>query len=146
MDSGFTPARQQPQPDLDDVDQGQHEEQAPHDGADGGAYHAKPEDFLVDVGVEGLIDFIAIEQVDCQLQALGDKGGVEEEAEGDNLEDYQVPQNVDADVAGRVVPHAILVRDGEGEPHEYGDSKERVRVDDAVQGSYVHARRRRCRG
>jgi hypothetical protein len=96
---------------LDDVDYGQHEEQAAHDGADGGADHAEPEDFFVDVGAEGLVDFVAIEQVDCQLQALGDKGGVEEEAEGDNLEDYQVPQHVDADVAGRVVLHAILVRD-----------------------------------
>jgi hypothetical protein len=146
MDSGFTPARQQPQPDLDDVDHGQHEEQAAHDGAGGGAQHAEPEDFEVDVGAEGLVDVLAVEQVDCQLQALGNKGGEEEEAEGDDLEDYQLPHHVDAGVAGRVVPQALLVRGGEGEAHEDGDGEERVRVDDAVQGGHVHARRRRCRG
>jgi hypothetical protein len=67
MDSRFTPTRQQPQPDLDDVDHGQHEEQAAHDGAYGGANHAEPEDIDVDVGAEGLVDVLAVEQVDCQL-------------------------------------------------------------------------------
>lgn len=146
MDSGFTPARQHSQPDLDDVDHGKHEEQATHDGSDGGAHHSEPEDFEVDVGAEGLIDVLAVEQVDCELQALGDKGGEEEEAEGDNLEDQQLPGHIDAGVAGRVVLQAALVLSGEGEPHEDGDGEERVDVDEAVQGGHVHAGGRRRRG
>jgi len=143
MDSGFTPARQHPQPDLDDVDHGQHEEQAAHDGADGGAHHAEPEDFEVDVGSEGLVDVLAVEQVDCELQALGDQGGEEEEAEGDNLEDQKLPRHVGAGVAGCVVLQTPLVRGGQGEPHEDGDGEERVHVHEAVKGGHVHARRPR---
>ncbi|KAE8038128.1 hypothetical protein FH972_010670 [Carpinus fangiana] len=147
MDSGFTPAGQHSQPDLDDVDHGKHEEHATHDGSDGGGHHSEPEDFEVDVGAEGLIDVLAVEQVECELQALGDKGGEEEEAEGDNLEDQQLPGHVVVGVAGRLVLQAALVRGGEGEPHEDGDGEERVDVDEAVQGSHVDAGgRRRSRG
>ena len=39
---GLAPARQHSQSDLDDVDHGENEEEAAHDGANGGAQHAKP--------------------------------------------------------------------------------------------------------
>lgn len=92
------------------------------------------------MGPEGLIDVLTVEQVDGEFEALGDEGGEEEEAEGDDLEDEELPGYIDSGIAGRVVLEAVLVRGGEGEPHEDGDGEEGVHVDEAVQGRHVHAR------
>lgn len=49
---------------------------------------------------EGLIDVLAVEEVEGELEALSDKRGEEEEAEGDDLEDEKLLGDVDAGVAG----------------------------------------------
>lgn len=139
-DRRLAPAGQHPEPNLDDADHGQHQEEAAHDRADCRANHPEPEDLDVDVGPDGLVHVLAVEEVDGELEALGDEGGEEEEAEGDDLEDQELLDDVDAGVAGAGVLEAVLGRGGEGEPHEDGDGEEGVHVHEAVEGGHLDAR------
>ena len=134
---GLVPARQLPEADLNDVDHGQHEEEAAHDGAQGGAQHPEPQNPKVDVGPEGLVGVLAVEEIDGELEALGDEGGEEEETEGDDLEDEELLGGVEAGVAGGGILKAVLARGGQGEAHEDGDREEGVHVHQAVQGGHV---------
>lgn len=82
----FTPTGQQAEADLDDIDHREHEEEAAHDGADGGGEHAEAEEPEVDVGPEGVVHLPAVEQIDGQLQPLRHQRGEQEEAERHHLE------------------------------------------------------------
>lgn len=140
----FATAGEHTEADLDDVDHGEHEEEAAHDGADGGAEHAEAEDLEVDVGAEGLVDVLAVEEVDGQLQALSHQGREEEEAERNHLEHQQLLRHVDPRVA-RPVLQALLPRRRQRQPHEHRYREQRVHVHQPVQRRHVHARRRRRR-
>jgi len=83
----------------------------------------------------------AVDEIDGELEALGDEAGEEEEVEGDDLEEEKVADDVGAGVAGGVVLEAALARGGEGEAHEDGDREEGVDVDEAVEGGDVDAHR-----
>lgn len=91
------------------------------------------------MGPEGLVDVLAVEQVDGELEALGDQGREKKEAEGDNLEDKKLLGYVIAGVAGCPVLEALLSRNGQGQAHEDCDGEEGVDVDQAVQGGDVDA-------
>lgn len=81
MNSRFATAGEHTQADLDDVDHGQHKEDAAHDGSDGGAEHSEAEDLEVDVGPEGLVDVLAVEEVNGELKPLRHQRREEEKAE-----------------------------------------------------------------
>lgn len=132
MNCRFAATRQHPQPDLDDINDGKHQEKTAHDRANSGGHHAKPEDLQVDVGTKGLINIFAVQQVDGEFEALSDEGGEKEEAEGDNLEDKKLLGDVDAGITGVGVLETVLTRGGQGETNKNSDCEERVDVDDPI--------------
>lgn len=137
-DSRFTPTRQHPQPDLDHIHHRQHQKHATHDGSEGRRQHPGPQHLEIDVGPEGLVDILAVEQVEGQLESLCDQRREEEEAEGDNLEHQKLLRHVIAGVAGAVL-EALLIRYCQRETHEDCDGEEGIHVDQAVQGGDVDA-------
>lgn len=106
MVGGRAPAGELPEADLDHINHREHEEDAAHDGASGRADHPEPEDPEIDVGSEGLVDVLAVEEVDGQLQALCNEAREKEEAERDHLEDKELLRHVQARVA--LVLQALL--------------------------------------
>lgn len=88
---------------------------------------------------ESLINILAVQQVESELQPLRDQGREEEEAEGDYLEDEELLGYADIGVAGGAVFQAALAGSGEGEADEDGDGEEGVDVDEAVEGGDVDA-------
>lgn len=139
--SGMAAAGEQAEADLDDVNHGKEEEEGANDGSDGGGEHGETEDAGVDVGSESLVDVVAVEEVDGELEPLRDEAGKEEEAEGDDLEDEEVTGDAGAGVARRPVLEAALPRGSDGQPHEDGDGEKRVHVHQPIQGRHVDARR-----
>lgn len=140
-DGGGAAAGQYPQADLDDVDHGEQQEDAPHHRTQRRGQHPEAERPHVDVRPERLVDVVAVEQIDGELEALGHQAREEEEAEGDHLEDQEVAYDIRAGVADGFPFEAPLARGGEGEPHEDGDGEERVHVHQPVQRRHVDARR-----
>jgi len=136
---GLASAGEHTEADLDDVDHGQHQEEAAHDGPNGGAQHAQPQGLQVDVGPKGLVGVLAVEQVERQLEPLRHQRGAKEEAKRHHFEDQELLGYVGAGVARRAALEAALPRRGEGEPHKDGDREEGVHVDQAVQGRDVDA-------
>ena len=148
MGGGLAATGEHPEADLDDVDHWEHQEEAAHHGPDGWAQHAEAQHLEVDVGPEGVVHVLAVEEVEGQLQALRHQRREQEEAEGHHLEDKELLGGVDAGVAGGAVLEAALARGGEGKPNEHRDGEERVHVHQAVEGRHVDARggRRGWRG
>ncbi|GMN41393.1 hypothetical protein TIFTF001_010621 [Ficus carica] len=132
--------------DLDDVDEGEHEEDAAGDGADAGDEHADTEDGLVDAAEEAAAGagaaVGAAPDPDGLLDPDGDEAGEEERAEGVHVEGHEVLGDGGAGVAAVVGG----VDEGVGgvlgvprQPDEHGQREERVHVHDAVQCRDVHA-------
>lgn len=138
---GLASAGKHTEADLDDVDHGQHQEEATHDGPNGGAQHAQPQGLQVDVGPKGLVCVLAVEQVERQLEPLRHQGGAKKEAKRHHFEDEELLGHVGAGVARRTALEATLSRRGEGEPYKHGDREKGVDVDQAVQGRDVDAGR-----
>ncbi|TQE09410.1 hypothetical protein C1H46_004903 [Malus baccata] len=124
MDGGFAATRQHPQPDLNHIHHRQHQKHTTHDRSESGPQHPESQRLQIDVGPERLVDVLAVEQVDGQLQSLRHQRREQEEAEGDNLEHQQLLRHVDPGVAGCPVLEAPLSRSCQGEPHEDGDGEE----------------------
>lgn len=76
----LTAARKHPKPDLDHIHHRQQQKQAAHNGSHSGSEHPQSENPLVDVNPKRLIHVLAVDQVDCELEALRDEGREEEEA------------------------------------------------------------------
>lgn len=138
-DGGLAATGEQPEANLDDINHGEDEEDAAQDGSDGGAEHAEAEDAGVYVGTEGLVDVVAVEEVDGELEPLRDKAREEEKAERYDLEDEEVAGDVEAGVALRPPLQAVLARGGDGEPHEDGDGEERIHIHHPIEGRHVDA-------
>lgn len=139
MNSRFAPTGEHPKANLNNIDHGQHEEQASHHRSNGGGEHPESEDLQINVCPKGLVHIPAIEEINGELEALGDEGGEEEEAEGDDLEDEELAGDVDAGVAGGGILEAVLAGGGQGKADEDGDGEEGVHVDEAVEGRNVDA-------
>lgn len=137
---GLATAGEHTEADLDDVDHGQHQEEAAHDGPNGGAQHAQPQGLQIDVGPEGFICVLAVEQVERQLEPLRHQRGPKEEAKRHHFEDEELLGHVGAGVARRTALQAALPRRGEGEPHKHGDGEEGIHVNQAIQGRDMDAR------
>lgn len=136
---------QSPELDLDDVDESQHEEDAPRNGAHARDQHSDPEDGFVDPDQElGGVEDGAPSDPEGLLEAQGDEAGEEEGAEGVDVEGDEVfGDGVARDAVGVV----LQVDEGVGrvarvpcQPDEHGQGEQRVHVDDSVQGRHVDAR------
>ncbi|KZV52374.1 hypothetical protein F511_32597 [Dorcoceras hygrometricum] len=139
MNCRLAPTGQHPQSYLYHTNHGQHQKQAPHHRTNGGSQHPEPQNLQIDVGFEHFIHILTVEQIDGQFQALRNQRREEEEAEGDNLENKEFLDYVEAGVAGRWVFEAVLPRSREGEAHKDRDGEERVDINKPVESSDMDA-------
>ncbi|KAK4778921.1 hypothetical protein SAY86_006449 [Trapa natans] len=99
----LVPTGQRPQPYLDNIDHREHQEHAAQQRPGRTHQYPEVEQFLVDVGLYRLIQLIAVDEVDVDLETLSHQRGEEEEAEGEDLEQH--------DFLGHIRPCRAVRRD-----------------------------------
>eukprot|EP00268_Persea_americana_P060220 TRINITY_DN74758_c0_g1_i1.p3 TRINITY_DN74758_c0_g1~~TRINITY_DN74758_c0_g1_i1.p3 ORF type:complete len:133 (-),score=24.85 TRINITY_DN74758_c0_g1_i1:93-491(-) len=132
MNRMLAPARQQPQPDLNHINDREHEKDAAHEGPHSGPHHPILEQLRVYVGPEGILLVLAVEQVERQLQTQRYQAREQEEAERRHLQHQQPFLHVDPRVAFVPVLKAALPGCRQRETHEHSDREEGIDVHDPI--------------